>query len=234
MNQPLSRIRLLILAVLLVVEVALVISLRNSGWLATGNSIRSLMIAIASILPFFMAAVLLYQVRISLRHGQFSLRALMALTLVVASFLTLYSFSAKPKKPNIGPLPISKSVKLEVFIVAVAGTANGTVYTDTNTGDKLRVTNPPIVTTTDVSTVQLIPREDGQGYEGLLVTLNPISGNNLLKATTAAKGSKLVVVVDGQALATPKISSPVGHQFQLSGGRINSEGIEVFKKLTER
>jgi len=234
MNQPLSRIRLLLLITLLVVEIALVISLRNSGWLATGHSIRSLMIAIASILPFFMTVVLLYRVRVSLRHGQFSLRTLMALTLVVASFLTLYSFSAKPKKLNVGPLPISKSVKLEVFIVAAAGTANGTVYIDSNTGDKLRVTIPPIVTETDVSTILLIPREDGQGYEGLLITLNPMGGNRLLKATTAAKGSKLVVVLDGQALATPKIFSPVGHQFRLSGGRIYTEGLEVFKELTEK
>jgi hypothetical protein len=85
MYQSLSHLRLLVLVVLLVAETALAISLRTSGWIATGHAIRSLMIAFAVVVPFIMTAVLLYRVRISLRHGQFSLRAIMALTLVAVT-----------------------------------------------------------------------------------------------------------------------------------------------------
>ena len=59
MRQILSRRRLLVLVVLLVVETALAISLRTSGWVATRHAIRSLMIAVAVVLPFIMTGVAL-------------------------------------------------------------------------------------------------------------------------------------------------------------------------------
>lgn len=230
MSQPISRVRLLVLVGLLVVETALAISLRSSGWVATGHIIRSLVIVIACALPFVMTVVLLYRCRVDLRNRQFSLRACMGLILVVASYLALFSFA--PKKPNTGALPIATSAKFDVYIEAASGTSSGPMFTDTNTGEALQVTTPPITTAADVATVQLMPGQQDQKHSDLLVNLHPIGAKKLWKATAAAKGKKLVIVIDGQVLATPQIHSPVGPQFRLSGGRIYTEGVEVFKVLT--
>lgn len=232
MNQPLSRIRLLVLASLLVAETALALSLRTSGWIGTGQAIRSLMIGVAIVLPFVMTAVLLYRVRVRLRRGQISLRALMALTIVVASYLALLPLFAKPDKQNTGPLPISNSVKFEVFKVAATGTSIGPSFTDPDTGTTLRVTTPPIITGADVSTIQLTTRNEGQHYAYLSIVLRPAGGNKLLKATTAANVSQLVVVIDGQVLTVPKVFAPVSGKFRLTGKRIDTEGNDVFNALT--
>ncbi|MCG8451077.1 MAG: hypothetical protein MI725_16030, partial [Pirellulales bacterium] len=102
-----------------------------------------------------MTAILLYRNREHLRRGQFSLRALMALTLVIASYLTLFLMVSKPKGPDTGPSPLAKSVTFEVFDVAPAGTNQGTSFTDPATGTTLPVANVPIITGVDVSTIEL-------------------------------------------------------------------------------
>jgi len=232
MNQAFSRTRLLVLVVLLVVETALAISLRTSGWAATGHAIHSLLIVVATILPFVMTGVLLYRVRVSLRHGQFSLRAIMAFTLIVASYLALLPLFTKPSDLNLGPLPISKSVKFEVFTVATTATPNGMSFIEPDTDTVLPVTNLPIIIGSDVSTIQLTTKSQNQGYSSLSIILHPTGGNKLLKATTAAKGTKLVVVVDGRVVAAPQVFTPVGAQFRLTGGRIHTEGNDVFRELT--
>ncbi len=233
MTQAFSLVRLLLLTMLLIIEIALVISLRTSGWIETGHAIRTWLISITIALPFIMTAVLLYLNRDSLRRGQFSLRTLMALTLVIASYLTLFLLVSKPKGPDTGPSPLSKSVKFEVFEVATAGTSLGTSFTDPTTGTSLPVTSVPVITGVDVLTVELTQLERDQGNSFLSFTLTTSGGNKLLKATTAAIGSKLVVVVNGDVLAVPKISSPISHEFQLSGGGIHTEGYDVFQELTQ-
>lgn len=234
MTQPFSHVRLALLAMLLIIEIALVVSLRTSGWIETGHAIRSWAVPVTiAVLPFIMTVVLLYRHREHLRRGQFSLRTLMAMTLVIASYLTLFLMVSKPKAPNTGPLPLSRAVKLEVFEVATAGTTQGTSFTDPTTGTILIVDNVPIITEVDVSTIELTQPEQDQGNSLLAFTLTPTGGNRLLKATTAANGSKLVLVVDGEVLAAPSIHSPVSRQFELSGGRISSEGRDVFRELTQ-
>lgn len=233
MNQGFSRTRLSVLAVLLVVETALAISLRTTGWAATGRAIHALPIVIAIVLPFVMTAVLLYRVRVSLRRGQFSLRALLAFTLIVASYLGLLPLLAKPSNPNLGPLPISKSVQFEVFTVATTAAPNGLSFIEPDTDTVLPVANLPIITGADVSTIQLTTAAENQGYSSLSIVLHPTGGNKLLRATTAtAKGTKLVVVVDGRVLGAPQVFTPVGAQFRLTGGRIHTEGNDVFRELT--
>jgi hypothetical protein len=233
MNQPLSNLRLITLLVILVAEIALVISLRTSGWIATGHAIRSLMIAVAVVLPFIMTAVLLYRVRISLRHGQFSLRALMALVFVVGSFLALLPLFERPAQPNRGPSPLSASVTFEVFEVAATGAPGGLSFVDPETGSSLPVNSPPIITAADVLTVQLIPRQnDEYPYPVLAVVLNPRGGSKFLQATTRLKGGRTVMVADGNVLASPQVVTPIGGQFQVTGGRIHREGEIVFALLT--
>lgn len=227
-SQSMSRVRLLLLVGLLVAESALTMTLRTSGWVATGHFIRSLVIVTACALPFGMTAVLLYRCRVDLWNRQFSLRALMSLILVVASYLVLFSYV--PKKPNTGPLPIAPAVQFEIYVEAASGTASGPTFTDTNTGEALQVTTPPIVTAADISSLELMPGQQHQQDSELLVNLHPAGGNKLLKATAAAKGKRCVVVVDGKVLATPRIYSPVGIQFLLSGG--TKDGNEVFRALT--
>jgi SecDF, P1 head subdomain len=230
MNLPMSRVRLSVLIVLLVVESALAISLRNSSWVATGHFIRSLAIAIACALPFVMTAVLLYRCRVDFRNRQFSMKGLMSLVLVVASYLALFSYG--PEKQNMGPLPVARSAKFDVYIEAASGTSSGPMFTDTNTGEAFQVMTPAIVTAADVATVKFITGQENETQNELEVNLNSVGGNKLWKATSAAKGKKLAVVVNGQVLATPQILSPVGTQFRLSGGRIHTDGSEVFRALT--
>ena len=106
------------------------------------------------------------------------------------------------------------------------------MFPDVNTGEALWVTTPPITTAAEVATVQLMHGGPNEHGGGLLVNLRPIGANKLFRATAAAKGKRLVVVVDGVVLATPRIHAPTGGEFQLSGGRINTEGLEVYKALT--
>ena len=155
----------------------------------------------------------------------------MALILVVASCLALLPLS---EKPNSGPRPISKSVQFEVFIVAATSTPNASSFTDPDTGATLHVAGPPIITGADVSTIQLTTDEQNQGHACLHFTLGPAGGNKLLKATTAAIGGRLVVVIDGNVLAAARVSAPIGHQFSLTGGRIHTDGNDILDVLTAK
>ena len=169
--------------------------------------------------------------RVHLRRGQFTLRTLMALPLVVASCLALLPLF---DNPDMGPLPISKSVKFEVFTVAATGSPNGSSFTNPSTGAMLPVTGPPIITGADVLTIQLMTGEQNRGHAYLNFALRPAGGNKLLRATTAAAGGELVAVLDGEVLFAPKIHAPVGHRFELSGGRLSTEPDAVFNELTAK
>lgn len=235
MNQPFSRLRLLLLVVLLVAEAVLAISLRSSGWIATGHAIRSLIIAVAVVLPFIMTAVLFYRVRISFRHGRFSLRAVMALTLILACFLALIPLFERPSGPNLAPMPLAKSVTFEVYEVAATGDPDGLAFADpTDLVTLLPVTEPPIITAADVWTVQCTPRQTEQDVPSLTFMLTLNGGSKLMQATANAQGGRLVIVVDGKVLATPKLLTAVGCQFQVTGGRISTETGCVFNELTAK
>lgn len=241
LKQPISPLRLVILVVLLLVELALVASLRYFGWdpegvwrawVATGQYIRVLVIAIAILLPFVMTAILLYRIRIRLGRGQFSLRAIMAFTFVVASYLALLQLF---EKPNMGPLPISQSVTFEIFKEKGGGTGNELSFCDPDTGTTLLVAASPTITATDVSTVQLIAKGDqDHTYWELDIVLKPAGGTKFLQATTAARGSKLVVVLDGEVVVAANIISPVSTSFRVTGGGIQTEGPDIFNKLTSK
>jgi len=234
MNQPLSRLRLLVLAVLLLAEVVLAISLSMSGWIATGNAARSLIVAVAVILPLMMMAVLLYRVRISLRHGQFSLRAIMALTLILACFLALIPLFERTSSPNVGPLPLAKSVTFDVYEVAETGDPYELAFADpTDKSTKLPVTEPPIITAADVLTVQLT-RSQNEQPPSLTFMLTLQGGNKLMQATAKALGSRLVIVADGEIVVAPKLLTTVGCEFRVTGGRINSDGRKVFNELISK
>ncbi len=229
MNRTPRCWRIVVLTVLLSVEIALVISLRSSGWDATDSYVSSAMMVGATILPFAMTAVLLYRIRVQLRRGQVSLRAIMAVVLVVASYLALVPLFDNPNEPNMGPLPISKSVRFEVFKVAPSGGTNGPTFADPETGAVLHTLNPAILTSADVETVQL------EEYVGLWLSfvLTPTGANKLLKATQVAPGARLVAVVDGQVLSAPKIVEPIwGGKFRMSGGNIDAGGYELFRIMT--
>ena len=235
MNQQLSHLRLFLLVMLLAVEMALAISLRTSGWIATGQAIRSLMIAVAVVLPFVMAAVLLYRVRISLRHGHFSLRALMALTLVVGSFLALLPLFESSPKPNLGPFPLAKSVVFEVFEVVATGGPDGLSFVDPISGESLSVRKTPIIATADVSTVQLIlGQSEKYPRPCLTIVLTPRGGKKIQQATTRLQGGRLAVVANGELLASPRILVPISTPFQVTGGRIHTAGENIFELLTTK
>ncbi len=235
MNQPPSRARLLILVALLILETALTISLRTSGWIATGHGIRQVLIGIAVILPLLMAVVLLYRVRDRLRRGQFSLRTLLAINLVIAFYLGLWPLFVKPGEaapPNRGPSPLSPSARFEVYQVAITPAPSDSTFTEPGTGATFRVSNPPILTAPDVWTVELTRPGETQPRACLTFAFQGPGANRLLAATTAAKGSRLVFVVDGEVIGTPRIHVPVGTPVQLSGGSIEGEGDKLFDALT--
>ena len=227
-RSPLST-RIVVLIALLSVEIAMVVSLRTSGWNATGGYIRSVMIVVATVLPAAMTAVLLYRRRGRLRPGQASLREFMAVVLVVASYLALLPLFYRSNEPNMGPLSISKSVRFEVFKVASAAGTNRPTFTDPDTGAVLHALNPAVLTSADVATVQL---EEDVGLS-LSFVLTPTGANKLLKATQVAPGARLVAVVDGQVISAPKIIQPIwGGRFQMSGGKIHADGYELFRVMT--
>jgi hypothetical protein len=220
---------------LLAAEAALLISLLVSGPIATNHAIRSLMLATAAVLPLIMAWVLLYRVRVRLSRSQYSRRAYVALQLVVISYFALLPLLRKPRTPNLGPLPLSKSVTFEVFEMAATEGPNGLSFVDPDTGTPLPVIEPPIITAADVLTVELRLRPIKE-YPSptLLIFLRPIGGKKLLQATTRAHGGRWVIVADERVLDTPNVMMPIDARFQLTGGKIRTESHDVFKRLTAK
>jgi hypothetical protein len=183
------------------------------------------LIGVAVALPLLMAVVLLYRVRDGLRRGQFSLRTLLAINLVIAFYLALWPLFVKPSEPvptNRGPSPLAHSARFEVYQVAVTEAPTDKTFTEPGLGEKLRVSTPPLLTAADVWQVELVRPSTDRPHASLMIALNAPGANKLLTAT-AVKRSRLVVVVDGEVLAAPRVPSPLSTPLELVGGDIGDE-----------
>ncbi len=90
---------------------------------------------------------------------------------------------------------------------------------------------PPIITSTDVATVQRA--EDPNEKSSLTVHLTLQGTQKLSAATTPALGQQLAIVVNGHVTAVAKVMSPLSSSFNISGGSIYKDREEIFTALTE-
>lgn len=223
--------RLAVLIALLLIEAALVVSLRNWGWNATGNAIGVATVSAAVIVPFMMALVLLYGSRARLKRGQFTIRAAMAMTLIVAWLLALFAFVWESKLQDVGPLPVASNVLFEVYKESSTPSDSTKSHIDPATQSVVYTEDLPVITIADVALVEFQPGGDPSSGARIIFTLTPAGGTEINQASQNA--GAFVFTIDGRVIAIPKVRVPIGSTFELSVGDLDQTW-QVFMELTGR
>lgn len=227
LNLSSSSVRLAALVAMLLAELALVVGLRTVGWPQTAgvilNGLRWLAIAAAVVLPLGIAAVLLYRSR-----WRFSLRALLAVTAIVAAYCGLASALLQVPE-RYRPHPLSDSIRFELFAASATNPGGAQPQADPNTGKAIYLVGTPMIATADVATVQRC--DDPPGTPGLAVTLTPAGAKKLSLATRTARGQQVAIAVDGQVVFAAAVYGPLSRSFMLTGGTAAKRDA-IFQRLT--
>jgi len=129
------------------------------------------------------------------------------------------------------PHALAKTAALEVYHVSRSSMPNSRAATEPLNGSQVFLSLPPVITSVDVATVQ--SAHEGNDRSSLSVHLTPAGAQKLAAATTPPAGKELAVLVNGQVTGVFKVVSPLSTSFSMSGGRLGSEGEEIFRALTE-
>jgi hypothetical protein len=124
-----------LLLTLLVIEAALVVSLREFGWFETGTGLRWLGCLAAAIVPLVMAAVVLFRDRF-----RFNLRSLLVAMALVATFLFI---TVRPLQNAISSRRASQSMLATGATLHTVSTFDN-VYTKLNYDPRLPVKVRPV------------------------------------------------------------------------------------------
>ncbi len=127
------------------------------------------------------------------------------------------------------PRPLVAGATVEVFLVAPTSSANTKTIEDPDGKSLLYVATPPILSTTDIATVNC---DDISQQPSLHFKCTPQGAKKLSAATTPLSGQQLAVVVNGHTIGAPKLHSPLSDSFIISGGAIYKDRNDIFDALT--
>lgn len=227
MNLSSSTLRKTILLILFVSEVALVVSLRINGWTATGLLLEKVGFITALIIPMVMSFLLLYQVRSDFGNFRISVRAMMVLTLVMATAFSLWPLFPPNPGDNYGPKPLVNSASFEIYHLAHQGIPGAVPFKDPIEG-LVYVHPAPIISEVEIETVEFSPGSDKHSVPSLLLSLTPTGGARLGTATARAKGKHLAIIVNGEIVSVPRVRSTMGRQICIEVDNPS----QVFSELT--
>jgi len=127
-------------------------------------------------------------------------------------FTLLVGCSAKTQ-----PVSVSPGLDVEVYTLSAGQAANTTEARDPATGGAVYLQQPPIITASDVATVGEVETDSANHRPpGLVFRLTSAGGAKMSRATAQPSG-QLAIVIGGQLVSIPKILSPVGQEFEISG-----------------
>jgi preprotein translocase subunit SecD len=129
------------------------------------------------------------------------------------------------------PQPLAKTATLDVYIVSLTQTPNTKPATDPDTNAPIFLTNPPIISAADVTTIQLTG--DSPQSRSLTVNLSSPGETKLAAATLNSVGMRLAVVANGTVVAVPTLHVPLSGAFCITGGEIAKNGERLFEELTK-
>ncbi len=222
-----SPSRFLVLLLIAACEFALIIWLRWSPWIVTGEGVKGILLAFAAILPVAMVAISLWRSK-----GRFGLRGIMVLTLAIACYLSLLPLFAEPQPMTYGPERISGSVKFAVYEMKTTSSTEtkGLTYIEPFSDTQVSVHDMPVLTTSDISGIRLKTNPHEANFETVF-TFYLAPKNVGEQGIAMQRGTGLVVVVNGRVVATPTLLSPIENEFYLTGFD-SAEAMGLFRELT--
>lgn len=129
------------------------------------------------------------------------------------------------------PRPLAKGATLEVYLITAANTPNARTATDPDSGAVIYLAPTPIISSTDVTTVQ---RSDPSSEDPwLTISLTPAGSTKLAAATTPTAGQKLAVVANGKVIAVANVLQPIVKDCRITSGFIHKNEQQVFDALTK-
>jgi preprotein translocase subunit SecD len=150
------------------------------------------------------------------------------LLLLFALMVALTGCSPKGNRPIPSPVRLPPGTTFEVFTVAAAESPDTISATDPNAaGAPLFLQTPAFLRTRDIATVSRSEVEvktadgtpSGATTTILIVELTSGGSTKMAAATGASDGGRLAVVVNGEVISAPKISSQIqGTSFNVTGG----------------
>lgn len=126
--------------------------------------------------------------------------------------------------------PLSKGVTLEVYLVSRTSVANSRATVDPGSGSQVFIIEPPVVSSSDVATIQRAAQPNDQ--MSLTVHLTTGGARKLSAATTPVTGQELAILVNGRVASVAKVVSPISSDFSVSGGVIGKDREDIFTALT--
>jgi hypothetical protein len=127
------------------------------------------------------------------------------------------------------PRPLARSAKFDLYLVSPTKLPGCQVATDPSGGGPLYLITPPVISATDVATVQR--SEDTSDAASLSFKLTPVGAGKLSRAT--ASPGNIAVAVDGKVLMTASVLSPLSESFEVTGGAFAEDQEKWFRALTE-
>lgn len=149
------------------------------------------------------------------------------MTRLTSFLLTVLSLTGCDAIKN-PPRPLSKSAKVGMYIVSPTSTPGTIQGVDPATQTAIHLITPPIITETDVATIQRT--EEPQEVTSLTWNLTPAGAKKFAAATATSTGMRIAFVVNGKVIAAPVIRSQLSTGFQVSGAGIDDELIEYLSQ----
>jgi|GEM_PF-3139783 len=132
--------------------------------------------------------------------------------------------------PRNAPRPLGAGATLEVRLVSLTSVPHAQEAIDPRSGKTVWLTSRPVITATDIATVQ---RSDAPSPSlALLFNLTPAGAKKLAAATTPPTGKSLAVIANGRVISIAPLHAPITGGFEISGGPIQHERDLIFDGLT--
>jgi len=169
------------------------------------------------------------------RWFRFSLLAFLVCITLLGCLLGLVLRHRNPHTP----LPLAKTVTLDVYLVSPAGVLTSHSTIDRSSGTAVYLIDPPILTAGDFATVQRSEGSIQSGQETLSdpvlgFHLTPTGAQRLVKVTSSSKGSSLSIVANGNLIHVSKILGTLSDSFVAHRGEIFKHREEIFNSLTRK
>jgi preprotein translocase subunit SecD len=142
-------------------------------------------------------------------------------------FLVTMSLSCGWLDQSKVPRALAPSATVEVYEISPTETSNTRAETNPDTGERVYLLLPPIITADEVETVQ---RTDD--ITSLAFQLNSTGAKKLASATSPAREQRLAVVANNEILGVATVRSPLSKGFSISTGSIQKDREDIFEALT--
>lgn len=149
-------------------------------------------------------------------------------TFVMTATTIVLLLGCDSKIAKVVPRPLAKTAKFELYIVSPIEGANTKTEADPETGAKIYLTTPAVITTADVMSVSL--EEDTQDQKRLNVNLTPVGSKKLSAATAPPSGMRVAIVANDKIVSAPTVRTTLSDSVSISGSKSTTTYDELTKE----